>query len=259
MFVAIKDKLQIGAPVIVAGSWGSELSRRGARLDRRLWTAPISTETPEVLADVVRDYAMAGADVILANTFSTGPLLMSELGLLDEMREWDHAAVRIARETLASMPDCPAALAGSFSVFGAERVDPLFEAKVETLVRAGCEMIYMERIGGLCRAQLAAEVAVASGLPVWVELAVARADDGLLHGAGATGWLLTASASRTAIAACRNGYRASSPLRISSSRRNAGDGRRPAYSAPPPVPDRNSSRRCASPSQRAESTRSRSP
>ncbi len=204
MFVAIKDKLQIGAPVIVAGSWGSELFRRGVRLYRRLWTAPASTGAPDVVADVVRDYAQAGADVILANTFSTGPLLMSELGLLDEMREWDHAAVRIARETLAAMPDCPAALAGSFSVFGAERVDtdhaacdmteremkPLFEAKVETLVRAGCEMIYMERIGGLCRAQLAVETAVASGLPVWVELAVARAADGSLHGAGATGWLL---------------------------------------------------------------------
>jgi len=204
MFVTIKDKLQIGAPIIIAGSWGSEFHRRGVELDRRLWTAPASSAAPEAMAEVVRDYVEAGADVILANTFSTGPLLMSELGMLDEMREWDLAAVRSAREALAAMPDCRAALAGSFSVFGAVQVDsdhsacdmteramkPLFEAKVETLVRAGCEMIYMERIGGLCRAQLAVETAVSSGLPVWVELAVARAPDGSLHGAGATGWLL---------------------------------------------------------------------
>ncbi len=205
MFVTIKDKLQIGAPIIVAGSWGSELSRRNMQLDRRLWTAQANTDAPDLLADIVRDYVQAGADMILANTFSTGPLLMSEMGLLEEMREWDHAAVRLARETLAEMPDCRVALAGSFSVFGAVQVDsdhtacdmteremrPLFETKVETLVRAGCEMIYMERIGGLCRAQLAVETAVSSGLPVWVELAVARAPDGSLHGAGATGWLLS--------------------------------------------------------------------
>ncbi len=204
MFVIIKDKLQIGSPIIVAGSWGSELFRRHVELDQKLWTAPANVNAPDVLADIVRDYVKAGADIILANTFSTGPLLMSEMNLLDEMREWDHAAVRIARETLAAMPDRSVALAGSFSIFGAVQVDsdhtacdmteremkPLFEAKVETLVRAGCEMIYMERIGGLCRAQLAVETAVSSGLPVWVELSVARAADGSLHGAGATGWLL---------------------------------------------------------------------
>ncbi len=204
MFVTIKDKLQIGAPIIIAGSWGSELFRHNVELDQKLWTSPANVNAPDVLANIVRDYVEAGADIILANTFSTGPLLMSELNLLDKMREWDQAAVRIARETLATIPDCQAALAGSFSVFGALQVDsdhtacnmteremkPLFEAKVETLVRAGCEMIYMERIGGLCRAQLAVETAVASGLPVWVELSVARAADGSLHGAGATGWLL---------------------------------------------------------------------
>jgi len=195
MYIGVKDKLMTGQPVIVAGSWGSELVRRGVQPDPDLWTSPANLEHPDIIGAITRDYALAGADVIIANTYSTGPLLMAALERSDEMRPLDAAAIRTAREALLAIPDCKAALAGSFNPRGAlpagnrllatlseRELMRLFAQKADILAAAGCDMIYMERLGGIERCLLGVEAAVATGLPVWVELAVERGADGRLHG-----------------------------------------------------------------------------
>ncbi len=195
MYIGVKDKLMTGQPVIVAGSWGSELVGRDIAPDRDLWTSPANLSHPDAIRAITRDYALAGADVIIANTYSTGPLLMAALGRADEMGPLDTAAIRTAREALLDIPGCKSALAGSFNPRGAlptgeellaglpeKELSALFARKAQILAEAGCDLIYMERLGGMERCLLGVEAAVATGLPVWVELAVERGADGRLHG-----------------------------------------------------------------------------
>ncbi len=218
MYVAVKNKLMAGSVVLVGGSWGSEMARRGMRPDKVFWTSPANVSRPHLVRAIARDYALQGADVILANTFSTSPLLMSSLGRMEDMHRWDRAAVSLAMETLMEAPPRKVALAGSFSIagplpfdspllprLGEKELETLYAEKASVLAEAGCDMIYMERIGGLCRSQPAVEAAVATGLPVWVELALSRSRDGCLHGAGPGGWRLAdmvASLMSTGAEAC---------------------------------------------------------
>ena len=218
MYVAVKDKLMTGSVVLVGGSWGSEMARRGMRPDKVFWTSPANISRPHLVRAITRDYALRGADVILANTFSTSPLLMASLGRLEDMRHWDHTAVSLSMEALMEAPPRKVALAGSFSIAGPLPFDSpllprlnekelaaLYAEKAATLAEAGCDLIYMERIGGLCRSQPAVEAAVATGLPVWVELALSRSGDGALHGSGPGGWRLAdmaASLMSTGAEAC---------------------------------------------------------
>ncbi len=203
MYIRIKEKLMTGQPVLAGGSWGSELTRRGLSADELLWTSPANLSHGEAVREIARAYLRAGADMIVANTFSTGPLLMNALGRLDEMEEMDRAAIGHVRAVLDEETESPVALAGSFSIAGPritggddmpqpglKEMRALFDRKAETLAKAGCDMIYMERMGGLERSELAVEAAVATGLPVWVELAVERAPDGSIHGVGSRGWSL---------------------------------------------------------------------
>ncbi len=201
MYISVKDKLMLGQPVIAAGSWGSELVRRGVALDARLWTARANLDQQEIIRGIAADYTRAGADVLIANTFSTGPLLMSALDGLGDMEEADRAAVRLAREGMRDVEGEPPALAGSFSAIGSLRHDRndlpdlphadmvrIFRNKAQSLASAGCDMIYMERLGGLTRALAATEAAVETGLPVWAEVAVKREADGVIRGVGSCRW-----------------------------------------------------------------------
>ena len=67
----IQDKLNNGKIVILDGANGSELEKRGARMDRAGWCGPASITHPKILEDIHKDYILAGAEVIISNTFSS--------------------------------------------------------------------------------------------------------------------------------------------------------------------------------------------
>ncbi len=203
MYVHVKDRLMTGRPVILAGSWGSALAEKGVLPDPQLWTSPANMEAPEDVRHVVSQWAHAGAHAVLVNSYSTGPLLMHGLGRLDEMERLDGRAIGLAREALEDF-ERPVALAGSFSVYGAvahdeaepedglsgKELEVLFRRKAAIFKEHGCDFIYMERIRGIRRGLIAVEAAVATGLPVWVELAIDRAEDGHVCSAGPCRWHL---------------------------------------------------------------------
>ena len=67
----IQDKLNNDRIVILDGANGSELEKRGARMDRAGWCGPASITHPKILEDIHKDYIAAGAEVITTNTFSS--------------------------------------------------------------------------------------------------------------------------------------------------------------------------------------------
>jgi S-methylmethionine-dependent homocysteine/selenocysteine methylase len=152
------------------------------------------------------DYIRAGAQVIIANTFATSPLLFDALGRSDEVAAIDALALSLAREAREETGAAEVAVAGSFSTMrpvapGSDRTSrrrewsigearPLMRRKAEGLARAGADLIIMEMMRDLDYSLWATEAAVATGLPVWAGLSVERRADGRLAGFGREDWAL---------------------------------------------------------------------
>ena len=188
--------------IILDGGTGTLVQALGAPMDGDTWCADANLTHPEIVRQAHREYLDAGAEVLIANTYATSPLLFNHIGRDDDVAVIDAAAVRLARE--ASGGSVP--VAGSFSVMrpgipGSDRSEMLhdwpeaearrlFAAKAEGFVKAGADVIAMEMMRDGDYSVWATEAAAATGLPVWVGIAVEQDDIGRLIGFGRPNWLL---------------------------------------------------------------------
>src|SRR4051794_9031976 len=186
--------------IILDGGTGTLIQALGAPMDAETWGADANLTHPDIVRAAHREYLAAGAQVLIANTYATSPLLFNHLGRDDDVPRIDAAAVRLARE--ASDGSVP--VAGSFSVMrpgipGSDRSDllhewteadarRLFAAKAAGLVAAGADIIAMEMMRDADYSLWATEAAMATGLPVWVGIAVEDDGQGRLHGFGRPNW-----------------------------------------------------------------------
>ena len=190
------------AVIILDGGTGTLVQALGAPMNGETWCVEANLTHPEIVRQAHREYLAAGAEVLIANTYSTSPLLFNHLGRDAEVGAIDAAAVRLAREASdGAVPVC-----GSFSVMrpgirGSDRSEMLqqwseaearrlFAAKADGLVKAGVDVIAMEMMRDGDYSVWATEAAAATGLPVWVGIAVEEDDDGRLTGFGRPNWLL---------------------------------------------------------------------
>ena len=188
--------------IILDGGTGTLVQSLGAPMDGDTWCADANLTHPEIVREAHRQYLDAGAEVLIANTYATSPLLFNHLGRDDDVAVIDAAAVRLARE--ASGGSVP--VAGSFSVMrpgiaGSDRSEMLrqwpeaearrlFAAKADGFVKAGADVIAMEMMRDGDYSVWATEAAAATGLPVWVGISVEHDDAGALIGFGRPTWLL---------------------------------------------------------------------
>lgn len=188
--------------IILDGGTGTLIQALGAPMHSDTWGADANLTHPEIVRQAHRQYLDAGAEVLIANTYATSPLLFNHLGRDDDVALIDAAAVQLARE--ASGGSVP--VAGSFSVMrpgipGSDRSEMLrhwpesearrlFAAKADGLVRAGADVIAMEMMRDGDYSVWATEAAAATGLPVWVGIAVEQDEAGALIGFGRPNWLL---------------------------------------------------------------------
>jgi S-methylmethionine-dependent homocysteine/selenocysteine methylase len=196
LYERIEEKLAAGQIIILDGGTGTDIQRRGVPMNPDTWSAEANITHPEIVRAVHEDYIAAGADAVIANTFATSPLLFNHLGRDDELPAIDAAAVAAARQ--ASQERVP--VAGSFStmrpvVKGSDRTarqrewakkdaKELFKRKADSLVAADVDFIVMEMMRDLDYSLWATEAAVATGLPVWVGIAVETDANGRLKGFG---------------------------------------------------------------------------
>jgi len=155
---------------ILDGAIGTELIARGLELGDPDWSARAIREAPGLLAEVHADYVGAGATLHTANTFRTQPQALGE-GWIDALR----GAVRIARDVV---PAGGAVLGSMAPVEDCYRPDlsPGVEARAQhreiagALADAGCDILLCETFADGAEALVAAEEAVATGLPAWLSL-----------------------------------------------------------------------------------------
>jgi methionine synthase I (cobalamin-dependent) len=188
--------------IILDGGTGTLVQALGAPMNGDTWCADANLTHPDIVIQAHRAYLEAGAEVLIANTYATSPLLFNHIGRDDDVAVIDAAAVRLARE--ASGGSVP--VAGSFSVMrpgvpGSDRSEMLhewtesearrlFAAKADGFVKAGADVIAMEMMRDGDYSVWAIEAAAATGLPVWVGIAVEQESDGRLIGFGRPNWQL---------------------------------------------------------------------
>jgi S-methylmethionine-dependent homocysteine/selenocysteine methylase len=66
---------------ILDGAMGSELIKRGLILPEHVWSAEANINHPELIEKIHREYADAGADYIITNTFRTTPRAYRKTGI----------------------------------------------------------------------------------------------------------------------------------------------------------------------------------
>lgn len=87
--------------LLLDGATGTELHRRGVPTTLPLWSAVGLIERPDVVRAIHADYAQAGADIIVANTFRTTRRTLRRAGWEGDVVALNNLACGLAREVAA--------------------------------------------------------------------------------------------------------------------------------------------------------------
>lgn len=176
-------------PLLIDGGTGTELRRRGARLDPIAWSARAAIEHFDLLTAIHKDFLDAGADVITTNTFGTARFVLDAAGLGGQFGAINRASVEaalIARERSGR----DAALAGSISCLppgfdvanypsaAVERA--AYEELATTLAELGVDLLVLEMMEDTVHACRARDAVQAVGLPYWLGVSARRSAGGAI-------------------------------------------------------------------------------
>ena len=179
---SLHDKLGAKKIVIMDGGTGTEISRRGVAIHPELsWSANANISHPDMVRDIHRDYILAGAEIIITNTFSTSRATLATDGLSEQTEAINKQSVRLAMDARKS---CDAeetvVIAGSMSAFepkGHPEIIPSYEEALEDyreqvsiLDGVGVDLIVLEMFSRTVDLKASIEAATETGLPIWVGL-----------------------------------------------------------------------------------------
>jgi S-methylmethionine-dependent homocysteine/selenocysteine methylase len=164
---------------LLDGPLGTELAARGVSTPLPLWSAAAIDAAPEIIAEIHRDYAKAGATVHTANTFRTKRRTAGE----DWLR-LTNEAVRIARQNVPQQHRIAGSISPLEDCYHPERSPgrlsrPEHREMAEALAAADCDLLLCETFPNLEEAVVAVEEAVRTGVATWLAL-TAGPDSNLL-------------------------------------------------------------------------------
>ena len=169
----LHDRVAAGGRLVIDGAMGSELEARGVPMNQRAWSGAAAMTHPEVVRQTHADYIEAGAELIIANTFSSARHALERAGLGDEVARINRTAVELAQQARDEVAVGPVAIAGSMCDLGDDKgrvVDKSdsFREQAELLAEAGVDLITLEMSSHPERTPRITEAALATGLPVWL-------------------------------------------------------------------------------------------
>ncbi|WP_026488475.1 homocysteine S-methyltransferase family protein [Butyrivibrio sp. XBB1001] len=153
-------------------------------------------EHRDIMFQLQKSYAEAGADIIYAPTFTGNRIKLADYGLGDRIEEINTELVKLSKE---AAPNC--LVAGDITMTGRqlkpigdldlEELIDVYKEQIRILEKAGCDLLIVETMMSLqeCRAALIAAGEV-SDLPVMVTLTF-EADGRTLYGSDATSSAIT--------------------------------------------------------------------
>jgi len=175
-------RLRCGEKFVLDGALGTELVNRGVPMHGTAWSATALFTHSAIVRDVHQAYVNAGAQIHIANTFSSSRHSLETAGHGDRTVEANQRAVMLVREAIErAQPSFDTWVAGSISTFGGRvgtiidrvKLRTSYTEQAEILAAAGCDLIVLEMMLSH-EAEMALdisgemiEVALATGLPVW--------------------------------------------------------------------------------------------
>lgn len=185
---SVMRRLADGGFAVLDGGIGSEVSGRGGSLGA--WANLANAEMPDMLRAIHADFIAAGADVISTNTFGCVELSLAAHGIHGREEELNRAAVALALEAReragAERPLLVAGCMTTTSYRGPEgRVAPPEEdwalaSQARILADAGADLLMVEMLSHVERANIELAAAATAGLPVWAGFSSAVDEEGSL-------------------------------------------------------------------------------
>ncbi|MBI2896679.1 MAG: bifunctional homocysteine S-methyltransferase/methylenetetrahydrofolate reductase [Deltaproteobacteria bacterium] len=158
--------------LVFDGAMGSLLYERGVFVTQNF--EQLNVARPEIVRKIHDDYVTAGADVIETNTFGANAFRLDRHGLGGEVRSYNLAGARLARESAGTA----AYVAGSVGPTGLvpgvaaeaelRRARETFEEQAAALVEGGADVLVLETFRHLDEIRIAIEAALsaAPGTPI---------------------------------------------------------------------------------------------
>ena len=149
--------------VLLDGGTGSCLRKRG--MPAGICTEKWAYEHPEVIAQLQREYADAGSQIIYAPTFSANRISLENMGLADQIEELNHT---LAKRTIENVGDC-VLVAGDLSTTGKpmepygpmtyDNLMKVYKEQITILAKAGVDLLVAETLLSLDEALVICDAA----------------------------------------------------------------------------------------------------
>lgn len=202
-YANLKDRIDQGEVIVLDGAIGTELQSMGVPMHPASWCGPGNYTHPSTVRQMHERYIRAGADIITTNTFNTLRPALEASGYGELVREINIRSVDAALEARArAAVDRPIYIAGSISCripirdsrtgtllggtgFGygaslsAQELRAYVDEQADIMAESGVDFFLMENMWADNESRvIAAEAAMATGLPVWVGFTASVATDG---------------------------------------------------------------------------------
>ena len=164
---------------IIDGGVGTELQRRGAKMDPCCWSSAVHLQDPKIVLSIHRDYLQAGATILSTNTFMASRHLLeeSEIGNVEES---NRTAVKLALEARDRFASSEVLIAGCMSTFPpldqahdlprGKQIERNFREQALLLADAGVDVLLAEMLIDSETAVSLLGACCETGLPVWAGL-----------------------------------------------------------------------------------------
>jgi S-methylmethionine-dependent homocysteine/selenocysteine methylase len=193
---SISARLSRGDVVILDGGTGSTIEAHGVEMDPAAWGALANIDHPDVVREVHEAFIVAGADVVLANTFSAARPALAAAGRADDVVEINRLGVRAAQAARDAFPDRTVIVGGSISSYPASsfladrlpRFTPpttqalcdAYAEQVDAQVSEGADMLVLEMMNSPSYGEIALNVARGAEVPVWLGVSPVQRDEGTI-------------------------------------------------------------------------------
>src|SRR5271170_4252623 len=177
---ALEFRQHLSQRVLVAdGAMATMLYSSGVFINRCF--DELNLSSPDLVGQIHRDYADAGAEILETNTYGANRLRLAGFGFSEKLSAINQAGVKLAREASRGGPF----VAGAIGPLGVH-LEPLgptsfaearaiFREQAEALVGAGVDLLILETFGDLRElreAVMAAREAAGADLVIVAQLAV---------------------------------------------------------------------------------------
>ena len=112
---AWQETLDGGDILLIDGGMGTELERRGVPMDEVAWSGAAVLAHPDTVRETHEDYILAGAKVIITNTFGSSRQMLEPAGYGNEVEAVHRGAVELARQARDNVGEQAVAVGGSIS------------------------------------------------------------------------------------------------------------------------------------------------